>query len=395
MGGEAEIAIVLTQEQAVFRAAGEHAVGLDDALGHEVVHHYAKIRFRAAQHHGRAAEDFQRGIRSGDQSLAGGFLVAGGAIDLPGKIESGDAFGFAGGEELGGGAEIVFHRVAGADHLGIFQTWHGAQEGVLDLVGEGGGNAIDVNFMGVAALWLQEKLMAILLCKADHLVLDGGTIARPNALDLAGIHRGFVEILPDDVVRGGVGVGDPAGDLFHVERGIAPGIEGEEVVRPLGQGVGEVAELGGGGIAVLDFTLGEVDGPTVEAAGGAGLETLDFESVVPEGIAQRGNSIAHPPTGLILHANMEEAAHERSAANDHGGGAEFQSEVGAHARDGIVADQQLGDISLVKMQIWRAFEDPFQAKLVGFLVRLGAGGTDAGAFGDVEHPELDGRGVGV
>jgi hypothetical protein len=46
---QAHVGIVFAQRQAVFRAAGEHAVGLGHALGGEVVDQHAKIGFRAAR----------------------------------------------------------------------------------------------------------------------------------------------------------------------------------------------------------------------------------------------------------------------------------------------------------------------------------------------------------
>ena len=87
--------------------------------------------------------------------------------------------------ELGRRAVVVFHGVARADDLGILQPGDGADEVVLDLVGQRGGDAVDVELAGVAALRLQEDLVALLLGEADHLVLDGRAVARADALDHA------------------------------------------------------------------------------------------------------------------------------------------------------------------------------------------------------------------
>jgi hypothetical protein len=123
----------------------------------------------------------------------------------------------------------------------LLQAGDGPDEVILDLEGQGGGDAVDVEFAGVAALRFQEDLVALLLGKADDLVLHGGAVAGAHALDFARIHGRFVDIGPDDVVRLGGGVGDPAGNLFHVERYIAPGVERELV----GTGAGEAGMTNG------------------------------------------------------------------------------------------------------------------------------------------------------
>ena len=55
--------------------------------------------------------------------------------------------------------------------------------------------------------------MTLAVCEAGDLVLDGGAIARPRAADLAGIHRGAVQIGADDGVGRRYGAGNAAGNL--------------------------------------------------------------------------------------------------------------------------------------------------------------------------------------
>src|SRR5439155_607740 len=83
---------------------------------------------------------------------------------------------------------------------------------------------------------------------------------RAAAGDLPGIHRRPVEVGADEVVDRPVGGGDVA---VHLRLGEAPGGEAE---RP---------RLG---VAGLRLALREVDGPAVEAAGGAGLEAGELEA---------------------------------------------------------------------------------------------------------------------
>ena len=52
--------------------------------------------------------------------------------------------------------------------------------------------------------------MPILVGEAHDLVLDRRTVARPAALDLAGVHRRPVQVGADEIVDRLVGVGDVA-----------------------------------------------------------------------------------------------------------------------------------------------------------------------------------------
>ena len=86
----------LAEEEAVFGAAGEHAVRLGDAFGDEVVEHDAEVTFAAPRDVGGAALEGERGIDARDESLAGGFFVAGGSVYLSGKEEVFDEVCFEG-----------------------------------------------------------------------------------------------------------------------------------------------------------------------------------------------------------------------------------------------------------------------------------------------------------
>jgi hypothetical protein len=66
----------------------------------------------------------------------------------------------------------------------------------------------------VEAFWLEEDLVPLALLEAHHLVLDRRAIARADAPDVAGIHRGAGEVRRDDGVGRFRGVGDVASDLW-------------------------------------------------------------------------------------------------------------------------------------------------------------------------------------
>jgi len=52
-------------------------------------------------------------------------------------------------------------------------------------------------------------------------------------------------------------------------------------------------------------------------------------------------------------------------------------------------------MALFDVEMFLPFAGRLEPELVGLLVTLGAGTTDAGSLGGVQHPELDSGGVGV
>ena len=70
----------------------------------------------------------------------------------------------------------------------------------LHLLRQGGGEALDVQLLGVEAHGLHKELVAELVREPHHLVLNGGAVAGADPLDDAGVQGRAVQILPDDPV---------------------------------------------------------------------------------------------------------------------------------------------------------------------------------------------------
>ena len=83
--GQPLVGVVGAQRQPVFGARGEHAIGLADAAGDEIVDHHPEIGFGAVEARGAAPAGLARGVDPGDQALRGRLLVAGRAVDLAGE----------------------------------------------------------------------------------------------------------------------------------------------------------------------------------------------------------------------------------------------------------------------------------------------------------------------
>ena len=294
-----------------------------------------------------APQQLEGGVGPGDEPLGGGLLVAGGAVDLARKVEVRQRLGFERGGKLRGRAVVVFDRVGGAQDLRVLQAGDGADEGVLDLVREARGDAVDVHLLGMEPLGFEEDLMAPLLREADHLVLDGGAIAGADPLDDAAKEGRLVEIGADDLVGLRRGVGDPAGALFHVEHAVLVAVEGKEVGRLPGDQLRQEGERGWRGVAGLRLAAGEVDGAGVDAARGAGLEAPDLKAEFLQALAQAGRPLPHAAPGGVAQADVQKAAHEGAGGDDDGPRADFEPEIGPHPHGTPVFREDLDDVALV------------------------------------------------
>ena len=87
--GETIISIILAEQDAVFSAGGEHSIGVLNAFRDEVIDKNADIPLTAGKDEGWIMTQGEYCVDAGHQSLAGGLLVAGGAVDLSGQIEVG------------------------------------------------------------------------------------------------------------------------------------------------------------------------------------------------------------------------------------------------------------------------------------------------------------------
>ncbi len=108
---------------------------------------------------------------------------------------------------------VILDGVAHLDDSGLPQTADRPDHRGLDVFRQRRADAVAVDAIAVAALGLEEDLVAQPIGKTHDLVLDAGAIARPARRNAAGVHRGAVEVGADQIMHRGVRVGDPAGDL--------------------------------------------------------------------------------------------------------------------------------------------------------------------------------------
>src|SRR5204863_93169 len=68
----------------------------------------------------------------------------------------------------------------------------------LNLIRQTRREAVDIKLIRGNSLRFEEDLLPFLLGKADDLIFDRRTIARPNSFNHARVHRGLMEIRSND-----------------------------------------------------------------------------------------------------------------------------------------------------------------------------------------------------
>ena len=260
-------------------------------MGGQIVGEHADIGLRAVEAHALEVGAAPRRVDPRHQALGGGFLVAGGAVDLTREKEARQRLQLKPGSERPGVDIIVFNRVARSDHSCTLEPGDRLQQGLLDLGGEAGGNAVGIDGIVVQPLRLEEDLMMVAIGKPHHLVLDGGTITRPTTGDLTAIDRGKMEVGTNDAMRCRRRRGDGAGDL------------------PVGDALGERAERLRLGISPILVEPLPINAEAIKARWSAGFQP-------PEGEAQpferqgkpNRRGIADAARGCHLAANMDHPA---------------------------------------------------------------------------------------
>lgn len=289
------IGVVLSQKQPIFGSAGEHSVGFVGAAGDQVVDQHANVGVLPRGHPRRLGRGGSSGIQSRDQPLSGGFFVSRGSVDLSGKEQPRDRFGFQVRPQLRRWAVVVLDCVAVSHDGGVFQTGNAAEHRVLNVSRQAGRDPVDVHFAGLSAFWFQEQLMAGLVSKSNHFVFDRRTVSRAARIDLAAVHRCSIQVRSDQVVYTLVGVRDMAGHLWRADRVI------------------EIAEWLRVIVTGLLFQFRIIDRASVESWRRSGLEAIQRETHSVQRAAESGRgSFARTATGGLRFARVHDRLQERS-----------------------------------------------------------------------------------
>ena len=169
---EAQVGVVLAQEQTVLDPRGEHPVRFVSAFGDKVVNHYADVRVGAGQLQRGSLLHAERGVGPGHKPLGRGFLVTGGAVYLPREVEVAERAGFERGEELGRVRVVVLDGVARSEHTALFKSIDGPEHPKLGVNRQAGRDTVRIALDRIRALGLDEDVVPVALRELHNLVLD-------------------------------------------------------------------------------------------------------------------------------------------------------------------------------------------------------------------------------
>ena len=119
---------------------------------------------------------------------------------------------------MSGTDAIIFNGISIPHNLTLFQAGNGAVHGKLHILRQRRRHATHIYFVGMKSFRFYKHLMPVLICKLNHLILNGGTISGACTLDNTGINGGSVKILPDNLMGLFIGIGEPTGDLRFLHR---------------------------------------------------------------------------------------------------------------------------------------------------------------------------------
>ena len=218
MRRETPVSVIDAQMQPELGARREHAVRLVGPLGDQVVDQDAGVALGAVQRERRLALELQRRVDSRHDALAGSLFVAAGPVDLPGEIQP---LACSSPAASGPVPWDRWRRTRSRIPAAASRPSRGpgsSAPSALHLHRQRSGHAVDVDLVRVQSLRLEKELVLRLVGELDDLVLDRRAIARPDALDLPGIHRRAVDVLADQPQRLRRGERDVAAHLRAAAR---------------------------------------------------------------------------------------------------------------------------------------------------------------------------------
>ena len=153
-------------------ARREHAIRLQTAARHEVVHENADVGVVALEHDRRPMLNRARGVETGDETLRRRFLVARRPVDLTGREETRHALRLQRAIEFRRLDEVVLHRVRVPQHARVFEARQRVDNRVLHVARQTHRQSVDVDLVDVHAFRLEEDLVPFLVGEPHDLVLE-------------------------------------------------------------------------------------------------------------------------------------------------------------------------------------------------------------------------------
>lgn len=243
---------------------------------------------------------------------------------------------------------------------------------------EGRREAVDIVFVGVDAFGFEENLVGVFVGESNDLCLDTRAVAGANALYLAVVEWRVFEVVAEDLVGSGIGVGYPAGHLFELA------LDSVEV--------GEMVVVVVAGL--LDEFV-KMDTALVDTSGCAGLHARGSKTEEPQLFGETmASGFSNTPTGNLRFAEMQETVEKSAVGKDDSACFHLDTEGRIDATDGVAADKKFGYDILPDIEVVGGGETLNPLLDEAFSVALTAWTPHGRTFAAVEHTELDGALVG-
>ena len=361
------------QAQAVFSAAGEHAVRLGHTAGNQVVDQHTEVGLVAARRPRLLALHLQRSVGTGQQALSGGLLITGCAIDLSGKEQPFYRFGFQRGVQAGRIKVIVLDGVAGTQDVAVLKSLHRAYQRQLDVERQACRNAVRINLVRRQPFWFEENVVTVLRRETVDLVFDRWAIARPNPLDDAGVHRRTVQSTADDLVRTFVGAGHPTRQLVRMLAGSTEeGKHRQRIVR------------------MLFGHHREINGLAVETRRCSGLQPPGRQLQLAQARGKRHRRhVAHAPAGRLRKPHVNFPVEKGSRREHHGTRRETDTVLCHRTDDPVTFDDQIVASLGKQREVWLIFQAGPDGLAIQHAICLRPRGAYCRSLTGVQDAELD------
>src|SRR5208283_363216 len=119
-----QLSTAVVEEQAVFRPAGEHAIGLGSPLCDQIVDHDSDIAFIAPNDERGLSPHLLDGIDASDQSLTCCLLIAGRSIDLARQEKVLQFLRLQRSKKLRWWRKVIFDRIGWSQYNRLLQAWN-------------------------------------------------------------------------------------------------------------------------------------------------------------------------------------------------------------------------------------------------------------------------------
>ena len=177
------ISIILSEKKPVFSSGCHHPIRLMVFLGYQIIDQHAYIRLGTAENNLVPSRDLHGGIYTSHKSLNSRLLITGGSIKLPACVKAGYLLKLQCWFKLKGINTVIFNGIGIPYNLNTLQSRHSSVHCILYIFRQGTAHSTQVHFTGIKSFRLHKHLMAVLVRKLYHLILNGRTVPWSGSLN--------------------------------------------------------------------------------------------------------------------------------------------------------------------------------------------------------------------